>query len=90
VVPPFSGKPLGWGPWEYGQRFMDANRDLYFSIFFRARLMVVFLGLATEARLRLARSLFGVRAAAVAASLFLLSPPVLAHASLATVDAGAC
>jgi hypothetical protein len=89
VVPVFSGNPLAWGPWEYGQRFMDANRGLYFDLFFRARLMVVVLGLLTGAVLYAwSRRVFGERAAAVAASLFLLSPAILAHGHLATIDVG--
>jgi hypothetical protein len=89
VVPAFGGNPLAWGPWEYGQKFMEANRVLYLDYFFRARLMVVLLGLATGALIFLwTRRLFGERAAAVAASLFFLSPPILAHGHLATVDMG--
>ncbi len=88
VVPEFSRRPLGWGPWEYGKGFMDANRERFFAIFFRARLMIVALGLAAAALVFVwARRLFGERAAAVAASLLLLSPSVVAHSSLATVDA---
>jgi hypothetical protein len=89
TIPPFSGNPLGWGPWEYGQRFMEANRESYFDLFFHARMMVVLLGLLTGVLLYAwGRRLFGERAAAVAASLFFLSPPVLAHAHLATIDVG--
>ena len=89
VVPEFSGNPLGWGPWEYGRRFLDANRDLYFSFFLRARMMVVGLTLATGLLLFVwTRRLFGERGASVAAVLFLLSPPVLAHGRLATIDMG--
>lgn len=89
TVPPFSGNPFGWGPWTYGRAFMEANRESYFALFFRARLMVIVLGLATAALLFVwARELFGERAAAVAASLLLLSPPILAHSRLATIDAG--
>ena len=89
VVPTYGGDANGWGPWEYGKRFLEANRELYFSFFFRARLMVVVLGLMTGAIVFLwTRRLFGLRAAAVAASLFLLSPTVMAHSSLATIDVG--
>ena len=89
VVPAFSGNPLAWGPWEYGQKFMEANRTLYFEFFFRARMMIVLLGLATGALIYLwARRLLGERAAAVAASLFFCSPTAIAHSHLATVDIG--
>ncbi len=50
--------------------------------------LVVLLTLAAAAVLFLwERVLFGLRAAGVATALFLLSPPVLAHGRLATVDA---
>ena len=78
-----------WGPWQYGIRFMNANRERYFDLFFRARLMVVALGLATAVMLfRWSADLFGNRAAALTTSLFLLSPNVLAHSHLGTIDIG--
>lgn len=81
--------PLGWGPWKYGERFMNANRESYLGLIFRARLMVIVLGLATGAIiLTWSRQVFGLRAAAVCASLFLLCPNILAHAHLATIDMG--
>ena len=86
-IPQFSGATVGWAPWRYGQRFMDANRPRFFTLFFRARLMILALALACGAVLYAwARGLFGERAAAVTTALFLLSPPILAHGHLATVD----
>ena len=86
-IPEFSGPTVGWGPWRYGQRFMDANRPRFFTLFYRARLMIVALTLACGAVLfAWARGLFGERAAAVTTALFFLSPPILAHGHLATVD----
>jgi hypothetical protein len=77
----------GWGPWNYAADFMDANRDNYFAIFFRARLVVIATALAMAALLYAwARELFGERAAAISTALVLLSPSLLAHGHLATLD----
>ncbi len=87
TIPEFSGATVGWAPWRYGQRFMDANRPRFFTLFYRARLMVMALALLCGAVLYAwARGLFGERAAAVTTALFFLSPPILAHGHLATVD----
>ncbi|HEX5041897.1 MAG TPA: glycosyltransferase family 39 protein [Candidatus Polarisedimenticolaceae bacterium] len=87
AIPEFAGATVGWAPWRYGQRFMDANRPRFFTLFYRARLMIVVLALVCGAVLfAWARGLFGERAAAVTTALFFLSPPVLAHGHLATVD----
>jgi 4-amino-4-deoxy-L-arabinose transferase-like glycosyltransferase len=68
---------------------MNANRARYLSLFFRARLMIVLLGLATAWLLFLwGRQFLSLPTAAVVASLFLLSPTVLAHGHLATLDVG--
>lgn len=88
-VPEPTEEPFGWGPWKYGTRFMEANRDRYLGLFFRARAMVIVLGLATALVLYgWARELFGDFAASIVAALFLLSPNILAHGHLATVDVG--
>ena len=88
-VPPITDPPWDWGPWQYGVRFMDANRANYFAFFFHARLMIVVLGLATAWLLyRWARAVFDMSTASIVTSLFLLSPNVLAHAHLATTDVG--
>lgn len=82
--------PMLWGPWEYGHRFMNANRAKYLALIFRARWVAVGLGLlAGLVVFRWARDAFGLRAAAVVTSLFLLCPNVLAHGHLATIDMGA-
>lgn len=82
--------PLGWGPWEYGHRFMNANRERYLGLMTRARWAAIALGLVAGAVVfRWARDVFGVRAAAIVTSLFLLCPNVLAHGHLATIDMGA-
>jgi 4-amino-4-deoxy-L-arabinose transferase-like glycosyltransferase len=89
TIPRVEGPTQGWGPWVYGTAFMNANRSQYFAFFFRARVMIILLGLLTGGLLFLwARELFSVPTASILASLFLLSPTVLAHAHLATIDMG--
>ena len=89
AVPKITAPPWDWGPWKYGARFMHANRAHYFDLFFRARLMIVVLGLATGVLLyRWSRALFHRPAASMVTGLFFLSPTVLAHAHLATTDVG--
>jgi 4-amino-4-deoxy-L-arabinose transferase-like glycosyltransferase len=89
VTPKVEVEPLGWGPWQYGARFMNANRDRYFDIFFCARIINIILALATGIVLYFwSRELFGEFSAAVVVSLFFLSPTVLAHSHLATLDVG--
>jgi 4-amino-4-deoxy-L-arabinose transferase-like glycosyltransferase len=81
---------MQWGPWEYGHRFMNANRDRYLDLMFRARHVSVLMALlAGWVVFRWAREVFGLRAAAVVTALFLLCPNVLAHGHLATIDMGA-
>lgn len=82
--------PLLWGPWEHGHRFMNANRDQYLALISRARFAAIAFGLlAGMIVFAWARAVFGLRAAAVVTSLFLLCPNVLAHGHLATIDMGA-
>ena len=82
--------PMQWGPWEYGHRFQGANRAQYLTLMFRARWVAIGLGLlAGLVVFAWARDVFGLRAAAVVTSLFLLCPNVLAHGHLATIDMGA-
>jgi 4-amino-4-deoxy-L-arabinose transferase-like glycosyltransferase len=86
-VPEVRERPFGWGPWQYGHRFMIANVDRYFRIFTGARAVVVVAALACAALVfAWTRSLFGERAAAITTALLLLSPTVLAHGHLATLD----
>lgn len=87
AVPPPQENPFAWGPWRYGHRFMEANAAHYLDVFFAARAVVVVLTLATAALLFVwGQALFGLRGAAVATSLFLLCPTILAHGHLATLD----
>ncbi len=86
-VPRPRENPFAWGPWQYGRRFMQANAARYFDVFFHARSVVVGFTLGTAALLFVwGRALFGIRAAAISTSLFLLCPSVLAHGHLATLD----
>jgi len=91
VVPSPQAQDLasGWGPWRYGDRFMHANGSTYFELFFLARLVVVWMGIGCGLILFLwARSLWGERAASLTTAMFLLTPLIVAHGHLATVDTG--
>lgn len=86
-VPEPGGAALGWGPWHYGARFMQANAEHYFEHFHLARAIVIAGALLTALLVFVwARSLFGTGPAAIATSIFLLSPTLLAHGHLATLD----
>ena len=86
-VPAVEEPPFGWGPWQYGRRFMRANTDEYFAIFTGARSVALLATLWTAGLVFVwARRLFGECAAATSTSLFLLCPTVLAHGHLATLD----
>ncbi len=90
VSPPVLEPALEWGPWQYGERFMNANRAQYLALMVRARWAAIAFGLlAALVVFGWARAVFGLRAAAVVTSLFLLCPNVLAHGHLATIDMGA-
>ena len=90
VAPPVVEPPLGWGPWQYGDRFMRANRDRYLALMTRARWAAIAFGLvAASIVFAWTCALCGLRAAAVVSALFLLCPNVLAHGHLATIDMGA-
>lgn len=80
---------LDWGPWIYGTSFMNANRGHYLDLFFKARIMIIILGLFTGIILYCwARDLFNSYSASIVTALFFLSPTVLAHSHLATIDIG--
>ena len=90
-VPEPEGPALGWGPWIYGSQFERANQDRYFEVFILARLMNLVLSLSAGLLVFFwaRRTLGNEWAGAISASGLLLSPTILAHAHLATVDVGA-
>lgn len=79
----------GWGPWIFGTRFMDLNRDRYLDAYFAARMMIlalgVVLGLLVFVR---ARELLSPVAALATVVLYASMPPLIAHSALATLDLG--
>lgn len=86
--PRFDGEGVGWAPWVHGTEFQYANRASYLSLMQRSRWTTIPVVLATAWLVYLwSRSLFGRFAGSLSASLFLLSPTLLAHGHLATVDA---
>lgn len=87
---PYRGSGTGWEPWLYGDTFLRLNAPRYLAWMVRARLTTIPLVLFAAAIVYLwSRELFGPYPAAVASSLLLLSPSVLAHGHLATVDVAA-
>lgn len=87
--PRWRDERTGWGPWTFGTRFMNQNREHYLDAFFAARLVVlavaVGLGVLVFRRARAVLSPVGAIAALV---LYGTAAPILAHASLATLDVG--
>jgi hypothetical protein len=79
----------GWYPWVFGTDFMERNRADYDRIFLVGRLPAVALGLLLAALVYLwARDLYGDEAGLIALLLTVFCPSLIAHAHLATVDAG--
>src|SRR5205085_6351889 len=79
----------GWGAWIFGTSFMDLNRVPYLDAFFRSRLVIVLLGVALGVLVFVrARELLSPAGALVALLLYGTMPPVIAHASVATLDVG--
>jgi dolichyl-phosphate-mannose-protein mannosyltransferase len=79
----------GWWMWIFGTRFMRINQDRYFDLFFWGRLVNVLLGAAAVTLIYLwARSWLGPLPALGTLLLASTTPPLLAHASLATLDIG--
>ncbi len=78
-----------WSPWDYGTRFMRANWSRYKTLIFIGRLPVILLSALLGLLVYLfSRSLYGKGAGLLSLFCFCLSPNILAHARLATVDAG--
>src|SRR5688572_14618979 len=79
----------GWEPWVFGTRFMETNRARYLDLFFAARLVVLAFGVGTGVLvLARGRALVGPAAALAALFVYGTMPPLVAHASLATLDMG--
>lgn len=79
-----------WAPWIFGKYFMENNRADYEDIFFWGRIPVMFLSLLLAWFVyKWANELYGKRSALLALFLYLFSPNIIAHSSLATIDIGA-
>ncbi len=87
--PRYRDNRTGWGPWIFGTRFMDLNRERYLDAYFAARLVVVAMTVLLGALVFVrARELLSPAAALAALVLFASMPPLVAHGSLATLDLG--
>lgn len=80
-----------WRPWAYATRFMRDNAADYHHLFTLGRLpnLVLSVGLGLVVFFW-ARSLFGDRGGLIALLAYALSPNILAHARLVTMDIGLC
>ena len=84
----------GWDPWSYGDRFVEANAPAgglgrYRRLLTAARLVGIGLGVGLLLLLHAwARRVHGPGGALLTLFLAALSPTLLAHTSLATVDVG--
>ena len=76
-----------WSPWIYGERFMDANRERYFDLFFRARMaaLAIFL-LGGVLAFCFGSALFGDGGGLAALFLWISCPNLAAHGRLVTLD----
>ncbi|MBF0279267.1 MAG: glycosyltransferase family 39 protein [SAR324 cluster bacterium] len=88
-IAPTNTEKNDWSPWIYGFQFMKDNQQKYFKLFFLARLIPIIMGTLTGLILyHWIRDLFGVQSAAITCTLYFLSPSILAHSHLATIDSG--
>ncbi len=79
-----------WRPWYYATDFMRANRSEYTRLIFLGRLPIVLVSAALGILVYVwSRRLYGPAAGLISLFCFCMSPNMLAHAMLATVDAGA-
>jgi hypothetical protein len=87
--PRWRDERTGWGPWTFGTRFMNQNREHYLDAFFAARLVVLVVAIGLGALVfRRARAVLSPVAAIAALVLYATAAPILAHGSLATLDVG--
>ncbi len=78
-----------WGPWRFADVFARLNKDKIKSVFAWARFMNLLLGAALGLVVFLwCSDIYGYRAGLVAMAFTVTSPTILAHAGVATVDAG--
>jgi len=78
-----------WGPWRFADAFAELNKKKIKKVFAWARFMNLLLGAALGLVVFLwCADLYGPRAGLVAMAFTVTSPTVLAHAGVATVDAG--
>ncbi|HEY0512301.1 MAG TPA: glycosyltransferase family 39 protein [Thermoanaerobaculia bacterium] len=87
--PPRRGSPA-WQPWIFATDFMERNRPIYDRVFLLGRIPIVALGLFLGWIVwRWSRELYGPRAGLISLAGFAFCPTLIAHAHLATIDAGA-
>ncbi|HEX3553443.1 MAG TPA: glycosyltransferase family 39 protein [Thermoanaerobaculia bacterium] len=87
--PPRRGSPA-WQPWIFGTDFMERNRAIYDRIFLLGRLPILALGVLLGWIVwRWSRDLYGPRAGLISLAGYAFCPTLIAHAHLATIDAGA-
>ncbi len=87
--PPHRGSPA-WQPWIFATDFMERNRAIYERIFLLGRLPIIALGVFLGWLVwRWSRDLYGPRAGLVSLTGYAFCPTLIAHAHLATIDAGA-
>ena len=78
-----------WRNIQYGYYFQEANRDSYFQLMRGARFVVIGFGLLAGWLLfAWAKQLYDYQAASVITTVYFLSPNILAHSHLATIDIG--
>jgi 4-amino-4-deoxy-L-arabinose transferase-like glycosyltransferase len=76
--------------WQMGKDFMDENNRHYQSIFVKARVVILILGMMLVAlSWWWARSLYGPQSGILAATLTAFCPNIMAHSGLVTTDLGA-
>jgi hypothetical protein len=87
VDPPVFSPPPDAAGWGLGYYFTQANAARYQSLYVRGRSMIVLLSLvAAGVMAKWAFDLYGSGAALAALALFALSPSLLAHGHLVTLD----
>jgi hypothetical protein len=87
--PRWHDNQTGWAPWILGTQFMELNHASYLEAFFRARLVILAIGVALGILLfQRAETLLSPLSALAVIVLYGSLPPVLAHSAVATLDIG--